>query len=58
VQADRLYYTVREVLLKTVQLMIDLEANFDIADTKNQRPIYYAIQQGRFKISNSKSPAD
>jgi ankyrin repeat protein len=30
--------------------LIELGANFDIADTKNQRPIYYAIQQSRYEM--------
>ena len=25
-------------------------ANFDIVDTKNQRPLYYAIQYGRYEM--------
>ena len=38
-----MYYAVREGHIKTVQQLIDLGANFDISDTKNQRPLYYAI---------------
>ena len=30
--------------------MIELGAQFDIADTKNQRPIYYAIQHNRYEM--------
>ena len=30
--------------------MIDLGAEVDIADTKNQRAIYYAIQANRFEM--------
>ena len=29
---------------------MDLGADFDHADTKNQRPIYYAIQNNKYEI--------
>lgn len=37
------YYAVREGHVATVRHLVDLGANLDISDTKNQRPIYYAI---------------
>ncbi len=33
-----------------MQHLIDLGAELDIADTKNQRAIYYAIQANRFEM--------
>lgn len=40
----------REGHVATVRHLVDLGANLDITDTKNQRPIYYAIQQGRYEM--------
>ena len=38
-----IYYAVREGHIRTAQLLIDLGALIDQADSKNQRPIFYAI---------------
>lgn len=40
----------REGHIRTTQLLIDNGAIFDHADTKNQRPIYYAIQANKFEM--------
>ena len=39
-----IYYAVREGRVDIVRQLIGYGADYDICDTKNQRPIYYAIQ--------------
>ena len=40
----------REGHIRTAQLLIDLGALIDQTDSKNQRPIFYAITQNRYEM--------